>query len=466
MTVTAAGKNYSKAFTDGVGPALVSGSVLENDGPNPDILYLAFSEPIAPSSLMGKQLLLMSAGATDTVQLATADYTNMANDSMFTITLSTSVKRPLAGDRLRLVPGSQGGAITDQSGNKPHDLNRSVVLGFRPGPTPIVSAYYLDANADGYLDRIIVGFKRPVQASDISALTAQWKIQPAYQYQTIAVDSIVKLNDSLYSLPLHGDAIRPVQPRTGVEMEIQAEYGAFPGIIRSDSVVDKAGPVVIDTAKLVYANSPDPSILTITFSENVRQPGSHPFYLWSNKYNARYQLKLTWLKTSGNTYTFSVDTLESPIVSYVANGDLIWINTDNLPPVSDTSGNEQRDSLNNRVVLHVIMPLPKWDVHISKNPFIPGTGVGPVINASPGSTALIDADQYSLTITIYDVIGNMVITKSMDQKDKSVANWTYSWDGRNKNARVVGSGVYPAIIRIDKKNGESQTKRIRIGVKR
>jgi hypothetical protein len=461
MTVDGGGKNYSKAFTDGVGPALVSASVLENDGSNPDVLYLSFSEPVTPAALSGKQLLLMSAGATDTVQLATADYTNMANDSMFTITLLTSVKRPLAGDRLRLVPGSQGGAITDQSGNKPHDLNRSVVLGFRPGPTPIVSAYYLDANADGYLDRIIVGFKRPVQASDISSLTAQWKIRPAYQYQTIAVDSIVKLNDSLYSLPLHGDAIRPVQPRTGVEMEIQAEYAAFPGIIRSLPVADSAGPVLLDPATLVYSNFPDSTILTVTFSENILSPGARPFVLWSNKNGAQYQLNLAPDTVNGVMYTFHVN----PGAPYAAGGDSIWISTGTSPLVSDTSGYAQRNPLNHRVILHVTTPPPKWDVHISKNPFTPGRGFSTIISDS-SQTPIMDPDQYTVTISIFDVIGNLVITKSMDQKDKSVANWTCSWDGRNKNGRAVGAGVYSGIITVNKNNAANSTKRIHIGIKR
>jgi flagellar hook assembly protein FlgD len=71
-----------------------------------------------------------------------------------------------------------------------------------------------------------------------------------------------------------------------------------------------------------------------------------------------------------------------------------------------------------------------------------------------------------VTISIFDVIGNLVITKSMDQKDNSVANWTCSWDGRNKNGRAVGAGVYSGIITVNKNNAANSTKRIHIGIKR
>ena len=46
MTVDGEGKSHSRAFTDGVCPAIIAADVLENDGTNPDVLFLTFSEPI------------------------------------------------------------------------------------------------------------------------------------------------------------------------------------------------------------------------------------------------------------------------------------------------------------------------------------------------------------------------------------------------------------------------------------
>ena len=462
MNVSASEKNYTGAFTDGVGPALIAASVLENDGSDPDVLYLTFSEPVSPSSLIGKQLLLMSAGSSDTVPLTVANYVNTANDSVFTVTLSASGPHPLAGDRVRLAPGSQGGTIADSSANKPNDLNRSVVLGFRPGPTPVTSAYYLDVNADGYIDRAIIGFKRPVQVSDMSTIIVQWNIQPAFQYDTVPVDSIVKINDSLYSMPLHGTAIRPVQIRTSAPMEVDVQYGAFPGVIRSLPLADSAGPVLLDSAKLVYGASPDSAVLTVMFSENVQQqPTGGSFYFQSTG-GVRYQLELTPLSTNNNVCTFRVSGVQGGAVPYPANGDVLWINADSLPLVTDVSGCAQRNPLNRRVTLTVVMPPPNWDFPISKNPFAAGMDAGSEIGAMPRAP-IIDADRYSLTISIYDVIGNLVLTMPMPPKGNG---WTYFWDGRNRYGRLVGSGVYSGLITIYKNNAAIQTKRIRIGVKR
>jgi|GEM_PF-1518472 fibro-slime domain len=461
MTVDAAGKSYSKTFVDGVGPALISAVVLENDGTNPDILFLAFSEPVTPASLMGKQLLLMSAGSSDTVQLTVTDFANTANDSVYSITLSPAGKHPLAGDRLRLVPGSQGGTISDQNANRPHDLNRSVVLGFKPGPTSIVSAWYRDGNADGFIDTVAIAFKRPVQVSSVQMIVIKW-ISPS-KIDTVQLSTLKKLNDSTYFIPVHGESLIPKMVRTNIPMELLATYTDFPDVPpRSAILIDSAAPVLIDTAKLVYGNSPDSTFLTISFSENVRQPGNHPFYLLSKASGVQYQFRLTLISTNGNSYTFHVDAIEGGVVPYAGNGDLIWINTDSLPPVSDVNGCMQRNPLNRRVVLYVVMPPMNWDFPISKNPFVAGSAGGSEIGAVPRGP-VIDADQYSLTIDIFDMIGNLVISSPMHPK---VNGWSYTWDGRNRNSRTVGTGVYSAIIRIYKNNIANSTKRIRIGIKR
>lgn len=173
-------------------------------------------------------------------------------------------------------------------------------------------------------------------------------------------------------------------------------------------------------------------------------------------------MDLTWISTNGNVNVFHVDAIEGGTVLNAGNGDSIWINTDSLPLVGDVSGFPQRNPLNHRVALHVVTQPPKWDVHISKNPFTPIAETGPEISAFSESP-IFDADQYSLKISIFDIIGNQVITMPMQQKGKG---WAYTWDGRNRSGRFVGSGVYWAIIRIYKNNGDPETKRIRIGVKR
>jgi fibro-slime domain len=462
MTVNNAPQISQKTFSDGVDPAIIAADVMENDGAGPDTLFATFSELVRQSSLAGNQLLLIKAGSIDTFSLSILQVISKTNDSTYTLqVVSSSGQQPKAGDRLKLLPGIRGGSILDLAGNAPGNANRSVVLGQRVGPAAIISAWYRDGNADGFIDTVAIVFKRPVQVSLLQMIVIKW-ISPS-KIDTVQLNTLKKLNDSTYFIPVHGEGLIPKMIRTNAPMELLTAYTDFPDVPpRSAIVVDSAGPVVIDTAKLVYANSPDSTFLTVPFSENVRQPGVHPFVAWSQKYGTQYQLRLTWISTNGNTYTFRVDAIEGGTVPYAGNGDSIWINTDSLPLVSDISGCAQRNPLNHRVVLHVTTQPPKWDVHISKNPFTPLTETGPEITVFSESP-IVDADQYSLTIDIFDIIGNQVISRPMQPRG---SGWFYTWDGRNRNSRTVGTGVYSAIIRIYKNNSANSTKRIRIGIKR
>jgi hypothetical protein len=435
--------------------------VLENDGSNPDVLYLNFSEPVTPASLLGNQLLLMSAGAVDTVQLGIASFLNTANDSAFRVTLATGARRPFSGDRVRLVPGSKSGSITDQSANKPGDLNQSVLLAFKPGPTSMVSAYYRDGNADGFIDTVVVTFKRPVPASTFQMLNVKWTVSPLnFTTDTIALNTLNALNDSTYFIPVHGELLTPKRGRTSIGMELFATYTNFPDVPpRSIIVADSAAPALIDSAKLVYGSSPDSAFLTVTFSENIVQPGNLPFY-GRSRTGGQYQFKLTFISMSGTVCTFRLDSIEG--ATYARTGDSLWINTDAAPPISDNLGNAQVNPLNHRVALVVNTKPPEWSCPVSKNPFVPGIGLNTEIGATP-KAPIIDADQYSLKIGIFDIIGNQVITMPMQPKG---IGWVFSWDGRNKNARIVGNGVYSAIITIYKNNRIITTKRVNVGVKR
>lgn len=142
MTIGSETKSHSRAFTDGVCPALIAADVFENDGTQPDVLILSFSEPVVVSSIIGRQFLLIKAGTADTVALTVTKVMAGTNDSTYTVQMVASDHKVVAGDRLRLLPGSDGGSVADGANNKPHDLNRSVIVGFRVGAT----AWYLNVN--------------------------------------------------------------------------------------------------------------------------------------------------------------------------------------------------------------------------------------------------------------------------------------------------------------------------------
>ncbi len=446
--------------TDGVGPALVAADMLENEGTGPDTLYLIFSEPMLASSLTGKQLLLIKAGTTDTIALDIRMTVAAMNDSTFTVAIAVSTPRPTPGDLLRLAPKSAGGTLSDANKNNPHDLNRPVVLGFRAGPTSMVRAYYLDVNADGFIDRVVAVFKRPVQPSDFKAVRMQWSNAGSTKDETVSPDAVTKLSDSIVSLIVHGEIVSPNTPQTSGALIVLVEYNAFPDAVRSLTVADSAAPVIV-SASLSYGNAEAlDSTLTVVFSEPLQQePGTYPFLLWSNRNTRQYQFKLALPSCSENTCRFLVDAIDAQDVSFAAQGDSIWINVAAL--ITDTLGNSQLNPLNRRAILSVILPEPTWIASVSINPFNPGAGSTEIsVNSK---TPLLDPQRFSTDLFIYDAVGNQVLLAIMSQKDKG---FTFTWNGRNKNQRSVGTGVYPAIIKISENSREAWVKKLKIGVKR
>jgi len=107
----------SKNFTDGVGPAIIRGKRYEkNDGEVPDTLFITFSEPLLQSTVAGNQLLLIKTGTIDTVSLSVLQsHFKKLRLSVHGAVVASSGAQPKAGDRLRLLPGSKGGTVSDQS---------------------------------------------------------------------------------------------------------------------------------------------------------------------------------------------------------------------------------------------------------------------------------------------------------------------------------------------------------------
>jgi fibro-slime domain-containing protein len=459
-------KTNSAKFTDGVDPAVIAGAVLENDGTGPDTLFLTFSEPVQKASLAGNQLLLIKANTTDTLTLNVLGVLAKTNDSTYTVYVTSSGEQPKAGDRLRLMPGTAGGTISDASKNYPHLLNPSIILALRKGPTAIVTAAYRDGNADGIIDTVDLFFKYAVSTSEFSSLTAKWDVLTSIYYDTIDISVIKKVNDSFYMAPIHGSRAFPGKVCTNASIEVFAEYDSFPDLpARSATAIDSAAPV-IDSAKLVYGNSlaSDSSsynILTVSFSETMPQiTDDHPFLLKAIKNGSQYQFKVEAISSSGKKCTFKVDTIDVGTVVYALKGDSIWIATD--AGVADESGNAQINILNRRVPLSVTTQPAQWVISVVPNPFSPNAGTGTKIALS-SKVAIIDADLYKIKLGIFDVIGNNVTTVNMTY---SGGSWIYEWNGCNRFGRNVSSGVYTGILTINKESQGTETRRVKIGIKR
>jgi hypothetical protein len=468
-------KQSTKSFIDGVGPALSSAEVLENNGEAGDILFLTFSESVVPSFLMGKQLLLIKAGTTDTTVLNIDIVTAIQSDSLVTVQVSGSSKRPVAGDALRLVPGSKNGEISDLNTNRPHDQNHSVVLTLKQGPAAISSVYYYDYNADGYVDSVRISFKRTVQISEFASLNLHWNIQSNFKIEPIKIGDIKKVDDSTYLLPANGSVMASGNILTNPGMEISVVYVSSPDKSVNKPVSDSAAPVAISAQILpgVYtsSNSRMDDTLIVTISEKIKDPfDSDPFIFASKKGTGTYKLKLHYIGSQGTSYRFSIEQNNSESSVMPSSGDSLWIN--HAAEISDIGGSIQNNKGNRRVLISIIRPAANWRVLVGPNPFKPNEtevssefpgrlekkGIG--IKVKP--TTPIELDNIEVFCTIYDALGNTVTSNELVPQGDS---FYWVWNGYNRNHRAVGAGTYGAIIVITEEHGKQVLKQ-KISVKR
>lgn len=459
-------KSDTKPFTDGVCPALIKADVLENDGTQPDVLFLKFSEPVSAQTVAGRQLQLIRAASGDTSNLMILQAITKIDDSTFAVQIAAGDPKAYPGDKLRLVPGNAGGQISDLSKNRPHDLNRAVVIGFRPGAALISSAWYLDVNADGRVDWVVVRFKRKVLLSEIDSVVIQWKLK----YYSARPASV--LDDSTISFAL------PQIPvvSTGGSMDVVVAYTTLPKFVRSTRVADSAAPVIAEAelfpGEIGSGDSRLHDSLRIRFSEAVVDPGARPFLLSSRDGGVKYRFNLLLLSAQNDECRFVIQSIEpAGAVLFARDGDTIWIDPAAL--VKDNSGNVQLNPLNRRALLKVTWPKPEWKRSISSNPFTPfqtpipaeyargGTTTGTVVVLWP--TTPVDAEHLRGEITIFDALGNTVASSPM--------KWTggkfyFVWNGQNLKTRITGSGTYLGVAKIYNNNTLTYNKDILIGVKR
>ena len=91
---------------------------------------------------------------------------------------------------------------------------------------------------------------------------------------------------------------------------------------------------------------------------------------------------------------------------------------------------------------------------------VQGTAI--IIKPVPSSMTL---PAMTLRLQIYDALGNGVFESQSALPGADGNSYYFTWDGRNKNGRWVGTGVYRAIITATDETGTT-SKSIQIGVKR
>jgi hypothetical protein len=92
---------------------------------------------------------------------------------------------------------------------------------------------------------------------------------------------------------------------------------------------------------------------------------------------------------------------------------------------------------------------------------------GPIIIAQPQGVAVHRLDSLYGTVTIFDVVKNVIVEDHQMAFDGVTKQLVYMWNGRNKSDKAVATGSYVAVMKIRSKDGSiNQSKSVRVGVKR
>ena len=103
-------------------------------------------------------------------------------------------------------------------------------------------------------------------------------------------------------------------------------------------------------------------------------------------------------------------------------------------------------------------------IFVKEYPSITGTGTAIILRPMGRMGNVSNITQASAII--YDAIGNLVVPKTEFQKKETDNIFCLVWNGYNIHGRMVASGTYLAVLAYTDINGNTQTERKRIGVKR
>jgi len=445
-------------IADSVGPLIKSAVLIERIEPGNDTLLLTFTEKLKDTSLAGNTLTLFKKGTR--IDLAVIS-TLVRGDTTIFIVGDYKENAPGAIDSLAL---NALGAVSDVYGNHAHPANRPVPFTLRKVPGKVVSAYYLDFNADGLVDRATLKFNKPVALADFTVMFA-WRFP-----KTLPLDAsrfMYGVDSTEVNVNLTGAFSGQQQLTSGV-MQSYVEYAAN-GEGYAMLVNDSAAPVLTSAAYhpgIAQSGIKPFDTLVCTFSEPVYSvEGMTPFWFSPGGSLAAttYLMQLEVLKNEGSKWFFRVKEILG--VDFPATGDSVWIHTEYN--VSDSLHNIQMNPGNHRVPLIISIVPITYSIKVGPNPLRLSQGdVGTVISVEP-SVRQAQFVKYSVDIVLYDAVGNVVIKKHFDSWNSLSAGVSFTWNGCNTKGRMVGGGTYLAHVAVhDILRGRTEREMFKIGVVR
>lgn len=454
-------------ISDGVGPLLLTATLIERLGAGVDTIAISFTESVLPDSVKGLSLTLVKNGAE--VQL---EIINVApkGQGVFDVAIRTdplgAVNTPVEGDSLRI---TAAGPISDVYGNKAHPLNRPVEIKLRAIPADINAAVYQDLNADGIVDNLRITFNKSVNTDQLK-VAVKWADFPAWSDTVTGGSMAYVAGTKKDTINVAISSIFGVQAnvanKTAGGMSMVAVFTAFDNTVKTAAVTDEAAPVLTAVeyhfGKAGSNNVVEADTLLVKYSEPTTVTGTNP-YLFQGA-TAPYTVTVKATAGSGQVaYTVDVTGL-SPAAVIPHSGDSVWIATSG-PVVQDMSSNTQMNQANKRVLLKVVIPEAQMVIKSGPNPFNP-LGQPFTLTVEPVTKVAANV-KITVQLQIFDQVGNEVLPPTpISNKDGEIAVST-TWNGVNKNGRVVGNGTYIGKLIVTDGSALKVTKQtVLIGVKR
>jgi hypothetical protein len=354
-------------------------------------------------------------------------------------------------------------------------------------------AGYYDSDADGYIDSIYVKVEPDtVKDADLETFK-KWITLPSERGFTVVEYKCVP-----GGLAIIVEQKRDIPPNTGIEtydvLKVAGGIIAHGGLVPAGetAIRDKVAPVL--TGALLEVTDTADDRLIMQFSEEVGPVGAPEPFNFSTSDGVSYSVTLEEESYEGVRHLFEVISISSD-VDQMYKGDSVWISeTGNI---SDGESNVQNNPSNRRVLLAIKIPPITIAPFAANSPYSGESGSnpeeaeqiqktirwirqvynaagvefpdnsGPVIIAQAEGKTLKRLGALSGTISIFDVVKNVLVENHPMIYDQAGKKLLYMWNGRNRNGKLAASGTYVAIMKIVNSDepGE-QVLPVRIGIKR
>ncbi len=478
------------AINDGVGPLIASAILIERLVAGNDTLILDFTEPVDYTKVKGLSLTLLKKqedGSFAEVQLEVIHSQPDTNGrSVIAVVRDLGDNSPKEGDSLKI---THTGPIVDGFNNGAHPKNRPVLLTTRKIAPDIVSAVFQDLNADGMIDNVRITFNKAVDP-EYMKMQFNWNgkmgLPADKNHITVAGSNNtidVKISD-LFN-------VSDLKDKTSGNLKVTVLFNDYTINNTKNAVAaDGAAPVLTSLeyhfGEYLETTSAADTVIA-RFSEPIAAiPATDQPLLFAGPGGRSYEIRVENPSVKAPAYVFIVksSTAEPP----PSENDSAWINTAAEiagKNVVDLFNNAQTNPANKRVPVIIKRPYLHIKVAVGPNPFNPKNPTDAsqkkVSISIRARTKVAVKTTYWVSASIYDKVGN-VVKKIPDDVREQYANVSptneivsedsckISWDGTNRQGRIVGNGTYLAILNIKYKSEgvdvvQNPPQIIKIGVK-